>query len=40
MRDREFWKGAAVGAGLFLLLLGILLLAGDLSASKFIYVDF
>jgi hypothetical protein len=40
MRDRDFWKGAGTGALLFLLLLAILLLAGDLSASKFIYVDF
>ncbi len=36
----EFLKGARLGALLFLLLLAILLFAGDLSASKFIYVDF
>jgi hypothetical protein len=36
----EFLKGARLGLLLFLLLLAILLFAGDLSASKFIYVDF
>lgn len=40
MRDRDLWKGLAVGTALFLLFLGVLLFAGDLSASKFIYVDF
>jgi|HubBroStandDraft_2_1064218.scaffolds.fasta_scaffold253289_2 hypothetical protein len=35
-----FWKGFGIGVILFLLFLAILLFAGDLSASKFIYVDF
>lgn len=39
MRGR-FWKGAALGALLFGLLLSILLFAGELSSSKFLYVDF
>lgn len=33
-------KGAAVGVLLFVALVLILLLAGDLSSSKFLYVDF
>ena len=33
-------KGIALGALLFAALLAILLFAGDLSSSKFIYVDF
>jgi hypothetical protein len=37
---REFLKGLGVGILLFLLLLAVLLFAGELSASKFIYVDF
>jgi len=40
MNLRDFFKGIGAGALLFLLFLAILLLAGDLSASKFIYVDF
>jgi hypothetical protein len=36
----DFLKGAQAGAILFVLLLLILLFAGELSASKFIYVDF
>jgi hypothetical protein len=39
-RRRRIAQGAAVGALLFLALLAILLFAGDLSSSKFIYVDF
>ena len=38
-RDR-FLLGCAVGALLFLALMAILLLAGDLSSSRFIYADF
>ncbi len=38
--DRSFLKGMGLGLVLFLLLLAILLFSGDLSASKFIYVDF
>lgn len=38
--NRSFLKGLGVGVLLFLLLLAILLFSGDLSASKFIYVDF
>ena len=40
MRNKEFWKGAGIGVVLFILFLGILLFSGELSASKFIYVDF
>jgi hypothetical protein len=40
MKNREFWKGFGIGMVLFVLLLAVLLFAGDLSASKFIYVDF
>jgi hypothetical protein len=40
MGNKEFWKGVGLGAVLFLLLVGVLLFAGDLSSSKFIYVDF
>jgi hypothetical protein len=36
----DFWKGFGIGVILFVLFLSILLFAGDLSASKFIYVDF
>ena len=36
----HFWKGFALGVVMFLLFLAILLFSGDLSASKFIYVDF
>jgi uncharacterized membrane protein YgdD (TMEM256/DUF423 family) len=36
----DFLKGTSLGVLLFIFLLGILLFAGDLSASKFIYVDF
>ena len=39
-RPDEFKRGLAFGALLFLLLAALLILAGDLSASKFIYVDF
>lgn len=35
-----FRKGLLAGAALFLVVVAILLLAGDLSGSKFIYVDF
>ena len=35
-----FWKGVLTGLVLFLFFLAILLFSGDLSASKFIYVDF
>ena len=38
--NRSFLKGLGLGMLLFLLLLAILLFSGDLSASKFIYVDF
>ena len=38
-RDRVL-LGCAVGALLFLALIAILLFAGDLSSSKFIYADF
>jgi hypothetical protein len=34
------WRGIALGAVAFLAVLAILLLAGELSASKFLYVDF
>ncbi len=40
MKNTDFWKGMGVGIILFLLVLAILLFSGDLSASKFIYVDF
>lgn len=36
----DFQRGALMGLLLFAFLLAILLFAGDLSASKFIYVDF
>ena len=36
----EFLKGLGLGLVLFLMLLTILLIGSDLSASKFIYVDF
>lgn len=39
-RSDHFWKGVGTGLVLFLLFLAILLFSGDLSASKFIYVDF
>jgi hypothetical protein len=35
-----FWKGLGFGVILFVLFLILLLFSGDLSASKFIYVDF
>jgi hypothetical protein len=40
MKNKDFWKGLGLGIILFLLFLAILLFSGDLSASKFIYVDF
>jgi len=40
MNQKNFLKGLGLGAVLFLLFLAILLFSGDLSASKFIYVDF
>ncbi len=40
MSGKELIKGLALGAVLFALFLAILLFSGDLSASKFIYVDF
>jgi len=40
MKNHDFWKGIGWGAVLFGLFLAILLFSGDLSASKFIYVDF
>ena len=39
-RSDHFWKGFVLGVILFGLFLAILLFSGDLSASKFIYVDF
>lgn len=39
-RRRRLALGALLGVALFLAFLAILLLAGDLSSSKFIYVDF
>ncbi|GEM_PF-1135088 len=39
-RSDPFWKGFGLGVLLFALFLAILLFSGDLSASKFIYVDF
>ena len=36
----SFRAGSVVGVLLFLALLAILLFAGDLSSSRFIYVDF
>jgi len=38
--NRSFIKGLGLGVVLFLVFLAILLFSGDLSASKFIYVDF
>jgi hypothetical protein len=38
--QKEFLQGMLFGFLLFGMLLAILLLGGDLSASKFIYVDF
>ncbi len=40
MKNISFWKGFGFGIILFGLFLAILLFSGDLSASKFIYVDF
>lgn len=40
MRNAHFLKGMGLGLVLFALFLCILLFSGDLSASKFIYVDF
>jgi hypothetical protein len=37
---RSFCTGFLLGSLMFMLLVGTLLLSGDLSASKFIYVDF
>jgi len=38
--NKDFVKGLGLGLVLFVLFLAILLFSGDLSASKFIYVDF
>ena len=35
-----FFAGFLLGSVIFALVVGTLLLSGDLSASKFIYVDF
>ena len=35
-----FFSGFLFGSVIFALVVGALLLSGDLSASKFIYVDF
>ena len=40
MSRKDLVKGLVLGAVLFILFLAILLFSGDLSASKFIYVDF
>jgi len=40
MNKNELLKGISLGVVLFILFLAILLFSGDLSASKFIYVDF
>ncbi|HXL73452.1 MAG TPA: hypothetical protein VN963_07510 [bacterium] len=40
MNNKDFIKGLGLGAVLLILFLAILLFSGDLSASKFIYVDF
>jgi len=40
MNNKNFVKGLGLGAVLFILFMAILLFSGDLSASKFIYVDF
>jgi hypothetical protein len=40
MIHRDFYKGLGWGAVLFAMFLAILFFSGDLSASKFIYVDF
>ncbi len=40
IRRRSLAAGVAVGLLLFFGFLAILLLAGDLSSSRFIYVDF
>jgi hypothetical protein len=40
MNKELFLKGLGIGVVLFALFLAILLFSGDLSASKFIYVDF
>lgn len=39
-RFPAFARGALTGMLLFLCLLALLLLAGDLSSSRFLYVDF
>ena len=39
-RLRSLAAGGGIGVVCFLLLLAILLLAGELSSSKFLYVDF
>lgn len=40
MNGREFRRGAIRGVLAFLTLLAILLLSGELSRSRFLYVDF
>jgi len=40
MNLNDLLKGLGLGVVLFFLFLAILLFSGDLSASKFIYVDF
>jgi len=40
IRRRRILTGVLLGTLLFAALLAILLFAGDLSSSKFIYVDF
>ena len=40
MNKKDFLKGVGMGTVLFILFLAILFFSGDLSASKFIYVDF
>lgn len=40
MRARFPQRGVLLGALLFVVFLVVLLFAGDLSSSKFIYVDF
>lgn len=40
MRGRAFWQGVLLGALAFLALLALLLLSGELSSSRFLYVDF
>lgn len=40
MNDAEFRRGLVRGILAFLILLSILLLSGELSRSRFLYVDF